>query len=321
MEEFEGKVMIRELVDYFKFEQITGDEESLNRWVIVPDLNRPGLELAGFFKLTEPRRIVIIGDKELAYIETLDEETQIERYRIITDAYTPMIVFSRNREVPPILKKVAEEHNFPIFKSLLPSYRLMVDLIGFLDVRLAPSDSLHGVLISVFGKGVLITGESGMGKSEIALELIRRGHVLVADDRVDVAKVHNNLLGRAPELLQGMLEIRGIGIIDVAKMFGASALLARNNIDVIIKLEKYDQKQDYARVGIEDDQFTNILDIEVPTIVLPVKEGRTMAVLVESAVTNFQLKEAGFNSAKEFEQRVLKYIEAQNEINKGARTK
>ncbi|MEG0177754.1 HPr(Ser) kinase/phosphatase [Anaerorhabdus sp.] len=319
MEELVGKVMIRELVDYFKFEQITGNEESLNRWVIVPDLNRPGLELAGFFKLTEPRRIVIIGDKEIAYIETLDEATQYERFKIITDAYTPMIVFSRNREVPPVLKRVAEENNFPIFKSSLPSYRLMVDLVGFLDERLAPSDSLHGVLISVFGKGVLITGESGMGKSEIALELIRRGHVLVADDRVDVAKVHNNLLGRSPELLQGMLEIRGIGIIDVAKMFGASSLLARNNIDVIIRLEKYDDKQDYARVGIEEDQFTNVLDIEVPTIVLPVKEGRTMAVLVESAVTNFQLKEAGFNSAKEFEQRVLNYIQKQNKINKGAK--
>ncbi|MEG0076771.1 HPr(Ser) kinase/phosphatase [Anaerorhabdus sp.] len=318
MEELEGKVMIRELVDYFKFEQVTGDEESLNRWVIVPDLNRPGLELAGFFKENETRRIVIIGDKELAYIETLDEATQFERFKIITDAYTPMIVFSRNREVPSILIDVAKQMNFPIFKSDLPSYRLMVDLVAFLDERLAPSDSLHGVLISVFGKGVLITGESGMGKSEIALELIRRGHVLVADDRVDVSKVHNNLIGHSPELLIGMLEIRGIGIIDVAKMFGASSLLAKDNIDVVIKLEKYDDKMDYARVGIEEDKHTNILDIQVPTIILPVKEGRSMAVLVESAVTNFQLKEAGFNSAKEFEERVLRYIETQNKANKGA---
>ncbi|SJZ69421.1 Hpr(Ser) kinase/phosphatase [Anaerorhabdus furcosa] len=320
MEELEGKVMIRELVDYFKFEQVTGNEESLNRWVIVPDLNRPGLELAGFFKENETRRIVIIGDKELAYIETLDKATQYERFKIITDAYTPMIVFSRNREVPLALIEVADEMNFPIFKSDLPSYRLMVDLVSFLDERLAPSDSLHGVLISVFGKGVLITGESGMGKSEIALELIRRGHVLVADDRVDVSKVHNNLIGHSPELLQGMLEIRGIGIIDVAKMFGASSLLAKDNIDVVIKLEKYDDKMDYARVGIEEDKYTNILDINIPTIILPVKEGRSMAVLVESAVTNFQLKEGGFNSAKEFEERVLRYIEQQNNANKGAQS-
>lgn len=315
--EIEGKVMIRELVDYFKFEQVTGDEDSLNRWVIVPDLNRPGLELAGFFKQTEPRRIVIIGDKELAYIETLDDETQRERFSKITDAFTPMLVFSRNRECPPILKEVAEKMNFPMFKSMLPSYRLMVDLVGFLDERLAPSDSLHGVLMSVFGKGVLITGESGMGKSEIALELIRRGHILVADDRVDVSKVHNTITGLSPELLEGMLEIRGIGIIDVAKMFGASSLLAKARVDVVIKLEKYNDKMDYARVGIEDDQFTNILEIDIPTIVLPVKEGRTMAVLVESAVTNFQLKQNGFNSAKEFEQRVLRYIEAENVKNKG----
>ncbi|MEG2328542.1 HPr(Ser) kinase/phosphatase [Anaerorhabdus sp.] len=319
MEELEGKVMIRELVDYFKFEQVTGNEESLNRWVIVPDLNRPGLELAGFFKETETKRIVIMGDKELAFIETLDEETQRQRFRGITDAYTPMIVFSRNREVPEILIEVASEMNFPIFKSDLPSYRLMVDLVSFLDERLAPCDNIHGVLLSVYGKGVLITGESGMGKSEIALELIRRGHVLIADDRVDIAKIHNTLVGKSPELLEGMLEIRGIGIIDVAKMFGASSLLTKDNVDVVIKLEKYNDSKDYARVGIEEDEFTSILEIEVPTIVLPVKEGRSMAVLVESAVTNFALKQAGFNSAKEFEARVLRFIQAENEKNKGAK--
>lgn len=316
MTELEGKVMIRELVEYFKFEQVTGNEDSLNRWVIVPDLNRPGLELAGFTKENETKRIIILGDKELAYIDTLDEEVQEQRFHNITDAYTPMIVLSRNREVPRVLRKIADEVNFPIFKSDLPSYRLMVDLVTFLDEKLAPFDNVHGGLLSVYGKGVLIMGESGMGKSEIALELIRRGHVLVADDRVDISRIHNTLVGKSPELLVGMLEIRGIGIIDVSKMFGASSLITKDNIDVVIKLEKYDSSKNYARVGIEEDEYTNILDIDVPTIILPVKEGRSMAVLVESAVTNFALKQAGFNSAKEFDEKVMRYIEAINEKNR-----
>ena len=196
--------------------------------------------------------------------------------------------------------------------------RLMVDLVSFLDERLAPSDSIHGVLISVYGKGVLICGESGMGKSETALELIRKGHVLVADDRVDVVRVHNSIIGHSPQLLQGMLEIRGIGIIDVAKMFGASALLSSAQIDLVVSLEKFDSSVEYARVGIENEQFMHVLEVDLPKIVLPVKEGRTMAVLIESAVTNFRLKEMGFDSAKEFENRVYDYIEKQNVANAAA---
>ncbi len=317
MEELSGKVIIKEVTERFCLEQVTGNEESLNRWVVVPDLNRPGLELAGFFKQDEMRRVLIMGDKELTYIESLDEETQRERFKKLTDEYTPMLVLSRNRNCPPILKEVADSVGFPVFKSCLPSYRLMVDLVTYLDERLAPMDNVHGVLISVFGKGVLVVGESGMGKSEVALELIRRGHVLVADDRVDIARIHNGLTGHAPDLLYGMLEIRGIGIIDVIKMFGASALLQKASIDMVIRLEKYDSSKQYRRVGNEEDQYTNILGIDVPTIVLPVKEGRTIAILVESAVTNFQLKQAGFNSAKEFEQRVLDHIEKKNKEARG----
>lgn len=313
-----GKVCINELAEYFGFAQVTGDKKSLDRWVSVPDLNRPGLELSGFFnKPSEMKRILIMGDKELTYIEGLDEKTQQERFTMMLKTEAPMLVLSRDRECPPVLKEVATQLNFPIFKSALPSYRLMVDLVTFLDEKLAPSDSLHGVFISVFGKGVLIVGESGMGKSEVALELIRRGHVLVADDRVDVARVHNRLTGHSPDLLYGMLEIRGIGIIDVIKMFGASALLQSASIDMVIRLEKYDNTKEYRRVGDDREVFTNILEIEVPTIELPVKEGRTIAILVESAVTNFQLKQAGFNSAEEFDRRVFEHIEKKNKEARG----
>lgn len=311
-----GKVKIRDIKDYFDYTQITGDDSSLERWVIVPDVNRPGLELAGYYKYTEPRRVVIIGEKERAYIDTLPEEIQHERFDKITDGYTPCIIIAHEQRCPEILKEIASYRNFPIFETPLPTYRVMTDLITFLDAKMAPTDTVHGVLVNVYGKGVLIMGESGMGKSEIALELIRKGHILVADDRVDIARVHNSLIGRAPELLEGMLEIRGIGIIDVAKMFGGSSLLSEDEIDLVIKLEKFDDHSEYARVGNEEQMFMPILETNVPMIVLPVKEGRSMSVLVESAVTNFQLKERGFDSAKEFEQRVYAFIEKQNMKNK-----
>lgn len=314
-EGFEGKVAIREIKEFFNYRQITGNDDSLNRWVVVPDVNRPGLELSGYQKLTEPRRVVIIGSKEMEYINEMDENIQRERFKLITDALTPMILITRNFECPLVLKEIAEANNFPIFSSDGPTFRDMVDLITFLDERLAPSDTLHGVLMSVYGIGVLITGESGMGKSEIALELIKRGHVLVADDRVDVSRIHNVIVGRAPMLLEGMLEIRGIGIIDVSKMFGASSLLKKFNININIKLEKFDNNVNYMRVGNEETQKTNILGLEIPTLVLPVKEGRSMGVIVESAVTNYRLTEEGFNSAKEFEKRVYDYIQQQNRIN------
>lgn len=311
-EKYEGKVAVKEIKEFFDYEQITGDEKSLERWVVVPDVNRPGLELSGYTKLTEPRRVVIIGNKEQEYIEEMSEELQRERYKLITDALTPCIVISRNFDCPPILKEVAESVNFPIFKTDGPTFRVMADLITLLDEKLAPMDTLHGVLMSIYGVGVLITGESGMGKSEIALELIKRGHVLITDDRVDVKRVHNVIKGTSPELLEGMLEIRGIGIIDVAKMFGASALLKVFNVDYVIKLEKFNDKSDYMRVGNEDTQYLDILGLDIPTITLPVREGRSMAVIVESAVTNYRLREEGFNSAKEFENRVLEYIHAEN---------
>ena len=178
-----------------------------------------------------------------------------------------------------------------------------------MDEKLASSQCLHGGLLSIYGKGVLIRGESGMGKSEIALELIKRGHLLVADDRVDCYRIHNKIVGKAPELLSGMLEIRGIGIINVARMFGVSSVLPKTQVDFQVNLEMWKPDQDYDRVGIEEKKHENILGVDIPKIVVPVREGRSMAVIIESAVTNYMLSEMGMDSAKEFEQRVLDYIE------------
>ena len=312
--EFEGRVTIQEIVEHFGYEHLVGDKDSLKRWVVVPDVNRPGLELTGFFEHTEPRRVLIIGAKEESYLATLDEKTQKERFENILDGFTPALILTMNRECPKTLREVAEKRNFPVLRSPQPTFRVMTDLITFLDEKLAPQDTLHGVLMNVYGKGVLIVGESGMGKSEIALELIRRGHLLVADDRVDVARVHNHIIGKAPELLGGMLEIRGIGIIDVAKMFGGSSLLEKTDIHLVIHLEKFIKGKEYKRVGNEEELFYPILDLNIPEVVLPVKEGRNMGVLIEAVVTNFRLKEKGFNSSKEFEQKVYEHIEKQNKL-------
>ena len=313
---FEEKCTMRKFNEYFKFKQITGNDEALNRWVVVPDVNRPGLELVGFFEHTEPRRINIMGDKEMAYIEQMDESLQREVFDRLTDGFTPGIIIARSYACPEILYEIAQYKNFPIFTTDMKTYQLMVDVISYLDEQLAPIETLHGVLMSVFGKGVLITGDSGMGKSEVGLELIRKGHVLISDDRVDVRRVHNHIIGFAPLLLKGMLELRGIGIIDVQRMFGASALLDQTRVDFIVYLEKWKDGKAYRRVGIETSVDRSIMGVSVPQLIFPVKEGRNLAVLIEAAVTDFTLKEKGIDSSVEFDNRVYQFIVDQNNENK-----
>jgi len=232
-----NKVTIQQLSQFFNFEQLTGDESSLTRCIVVADVNRPGLELAGFKEKSDPKRMTLIGQKEIAYIQTLSEEIQRERFDYLTNNIVPCIVITHSEEIPPLLKEIADKKNFPIFATDLPTNRIMVDIVSYLDEKLADFDNIHGVLMSIFGKGILITGESGVGKSELALDLINRGHVLVADDRIDAYRIHNTIIGKAPELLRGYLEIRGVGIIDVVKMFGARAILDDIHIEYIIHLE------------------------------------------------------------------------------------
>lgn len=308
MEE-QTSVKVKLLVESFDFVQLTGDDASLERPIVMADTNRPGLELAGFFQNSQVRRIVILGDKEIAYIQTMSEAKQRKSFNFITNEMTPAIIVSKGHECPPILQRCGKRKNIAIFLSHLPTTRLIVNIASFLDEKLAMSKCIHGGLLSIYGKGTLITGESGMGKSEIALELIKRGHLLVADDRVDCYRIHNKIIGKAPELLREMLEIRGIGVINVSRMFGVSSVLPKTEINFNIHLETWKPDQDYDRVGIEKKKHENILGIEIPKIIVPVREGRSMAVIIESAVTNFLLGEMGLDSAKEFEQRVLDYIE------------
>ena len=306
---YEKKVYIREIKEFFKIEQLTGDSNSLERWTVVPDVNRPGFELCGFFKPAEPRRIVIIGNKESEYIETMTEQEQRERFPLMTDGLTPAIIITKNNPLPPILKEIAESNNFPILRTTSDTYRFLADIITFLDEKLAPEATLSGVLMNIYGSGVLLVGESGMGKSETALDLIRDGQTLISDDRVDVVHIHNSIIGHAPDIIRGLLEIRGIGIIDVEKMYGASAMAESIAIELVIHLVPYQKEVEYDRIGDEEDRYTKILGVLIPTVILPVTSGRNIGVLVESAVTNFRLKRAGFDSAEEIRERFRRYCE------------
>lgn len=302
--EFEKRVYVRELKEYFDLKQVSGDDQSLDRWIIVADTNRPGLELSGYHNESDLKRVIIIGQKEMRYIEELDYETQCARFEVITDSYTPCIIISAGNKAPKALLDVAGAKNFPIFETDFQTYRMTVDAVTFLDERLAPSDSIHGVMMNIFGIGVLLIGESGIGKSELALELIRRGHSLVADDRVDVSRIHNDIVCSAPELIKGLLEIRGIGIIDVALMFGASSVLEQSELDFVIQLAPFDGNAEYDRVG-QQQCYMDLLGVDIPLLKIPVKEGRAMSVIAEAAVTNFRLQQRGVNSNELFNERVM----------------
>ncbi|MDD4642423.1 MAG: HPr(Ser) kinase/phosphatase [Erysipelotrichaceae bacterium] len=307
-------VTIKEFNDFFQFKHLTGDERSLEREIVVADTNRPGLELAGFKEKSDFNRVTLLGQKEMAYIRMLSDDMLQERFDFITNDIVPCIIITHNETLHPILEKIANRKNFPIFSSDLPTNRVMVNVVSFLDDKLASFSNIHGGLMSIFGKGVLITGESGIGKSELALDLINRGHVLVADDRVDAYRMHNRIIGKAPRLLRGYLEIRGIGIIDVVKMFGARAILDDIQIEFMIHLEHFDSLATYERIGNEET-YENIINVKIPKLTLPVKEGRNMSVLVESAVTNFTLKQMGINSSQDFEQMVYDHIVEENKRN------
>lgn len=305
---------VREVVEHFNFTQVVGDDLSLNKKVRVPNISRPGLELSGFLDHVEKKRILLIGNKESAYLDTLDNTEYLEdRFDFLTAEATPMCLVTSGNKPHPCLLKVAKDKNFPVFTTDLKTSEVMVDIITYLDEALAPTTNVHGVLMNVFGKGVLIIGESGMGKSEVALELILKGHSLIADDRVDVSRVKERLVGTAPELIKGMLEIRGIGIIDVTQMFGVRSFLEQEEIDFVIEFEKWDNNKEYLRAGIEEQLYYETLGTNIPRFVFPVKEGRNLAVLVESGVRDFMLKQRGIDTAKIFDERVMNYIQSKIE--------
>lgn len=301
------------LKEQFDFEQITGDEKSLNRLIHIAEISRPGFELAGFFQHSDLRRVIIFGEKEISFIHYLDEKTQRERFDGLTSAETPVIIICRNFECPPVLKEIAQKKNMPIFLTDKPTGRISIAVSTFLDEQLAEETLMHGVFMSIHGKGVILRGDSGIGKSEIALELIRRGHLLIADDCVELYHVGTTIVGKSPAVLANLLEIRGIGVIDVVKMFGVSAILDKDVVDLVIQLERWVPSKEYTRIGTEESNVTeDILGVKIPKAIVPVTGGRSMSVVIEAAVMNMRLKELGYDSSKEFVNRILDNINRNN---------
>lgn len=302
-------IRIRDLLKPNLFNQITGDEKALDREIFVADLNRPGFELAGFFKHSDFRRVILLGEKEIAFIAEMSEETQLTCFSKLVNDETPCIIIAKGYPCPEILRKIAEKRDFPIFLTTQATGRVSIDLTSALDEALAEETLMHGVFLSIYGKGVIIRGDSGIGKSEIALELIKRGHLLIADDSIELYHLGQHVVGKAPEVLKNLLELRGVGVIDISKMFGVSSVLPRDNVDLIIQLERWLPSKEYTRVDMEeDDIFEEILSIHIPKVVVPVTGGRTMSVIIEAAVMNMQLKEIGIDSNQEFVDRILEKI-------------
>ena len=307
-EELNKRVYVRQIKEEFQLEQITGSDNSLNRWVIAPDINRPGLELSGYLESNDLKRVVILGTKEFEYMSKFDEDTQRQRFEIITDSFTPCIILSEGFEGLNSLKNLCYEKDFPLFRYDGKTYQLIVDLVSYLSERLGPTDNVYGVMMNIYGKGIMITGKSGIGKSELALDLINRGHMLVADDRIDVTRVHNSINCTAPNLLKRMLEIRGIGIVDVTRMFGANSYLNKCSLDFVIKLVNYNETMDSDRLNPINDTI-DILGLQIPMLTIPITEGKQLSVIIEAAVSTYLLNRLGFNSNEDFKRRYREELE------------
>lgn len=294
------KVKVSDLVTEFHMEVVCGDA-GLKRPITVADLYRPGLELAGYFEFHPKERVQILGKTELTFFEGLSSEERTDRMaRLCAPEETPCIVLSRGLDAPIELLAAANENNIPVLRTNVSTTILASQLTGFLENRLAPSTTIHGVLVDVYGIGMLISGNSGIGKSETALELVKRGHRLIADDAVEIRQTADHtLIGSAPELIRHLLEIRGIGIINVMTLFGAGAIRNVKKISLVCKLETWQQDKQYDRLGL-DEELTRIIDTDIPLVTIPVRPGRNLAVIIEVAAMNFRMKRMGYNAALQF---------------------
>lgn len=269
------------------------------------DINRPALQLAGFYNYFDSERVQIIGKVEHTYIETLDDARKTEMLEKLFSCKIPCVIISRELTPCPETMAAAIKYGVPLFQTAKTTSYFMSELINFLKVELAPRISIHGGLVDVFGEGVLIMGESGIGKSEAALELIKRGHRLVADDVVEISKVSDEtLLGTSPEIIRYLIELRGIGIIDCKTLFGVESVKEKQNINLVIKLEDWDPKKEYDRLGLKEE-YMEILGNKVICHSIPIRPGRNLSIIVESAAINHRQKAMGYNAGKELEDRVM----------------
>ena len=297
-------VTITELIKKMKMKNVLPEIDTDKVVLSHPDVNRPALQLTGFFDHFDRERVQIIGYVEQAYINTLPREVRVERYDKLLSSEIPCVVYSRGQEPDEDMQDLCLHYQVPLMVSDKSTSDLMAEVIRWLKVKLAPCISIHGVLVDVFGEGVLIMGESGIGKSEAALELIKRGHRLVSDDVVEIRKVSDaTLVGSAPAITKHFIELRGIGIIDVKSLYGVESVKDTQNIDMVIKLEDWDKDKEYDRLGLED-RYTEFLGNQVVCHNIPIRPGRNLAIIVESAAVNYRQKKMGYNAAQELYNRV-----------------
>lgn len=301
------KVKVSDLANKFQMEVVSG-EEGLKRFINVSDLCRPGLEMAGYFEYHPEDRVQILGKTELAFFERLPDAERRDRMSRLCLEETPCIVVTRGLQVPIELLEASNASGLAVLRSNVNTTTLAGQITDFLERKLAPSTTIHGVLVDVYGIGMLISGSSGIGKSETALELVKRGHRLIADDAVEIRQTAENvLIGNAPELIKHLLEIRGVGIINVMTLFGAGAVRDNTKINVVVKLETWQQDKQYDRLGL-DEETTRIIETDVPLVTIPVRPGRNLAVIIEVAAMNYRLKRMGYNAALQFTNKLTETI-------------
>ena len=297
-------VKLSELAEKMELKNLTPTVELKGKEVSIPEVNRPALQLSGFFDHFDSDRVQIIGYVEYTYLQTLDHERKLKIYDELVTYKVPCIVYSRNLEPDKELLEKAAKQDIPIFQTEKQTSGFMAELIRWMNVKLASCISIHGVLVDVYGVGVLIMGESGIGKSEAALELIKRGHRLVTDDVVEIRKVSDEtLVGSAPDITRHFIELRGIGIVDVKSMFGVQSVRETQNIDLVITLEDWSREKEYDRLGLEES-YTEFLGNKVVCHNIPIRPGRNLAIIVESAAVNHRQKQMGYNAAQELYKRV-----------------
>ncbi len=298
------RVKLSKIIEKMQLTNLTPDVDTSSIWVHVPDINRPALQLTGFYDEFSNDRVQVIGNVEFAYMKSLSEEQRVQSYTQLFSSNIPCLVFCWGLEPEESILSIATKLNIPILKSQADTSSFVAEITRWLKVELAPCIVIHGVLVDVYGEGVLITGESGIGKSEAALELIRRGHRLVTDDAVEIHKVSDEtLIGTAPGVTKYFIELRGIGIIDVKTMFGVESIKETQQIDMVIKLEDWNKDKEYDRLGLEEE-YTEYLGNKVVCHALPIRPGRNLAVIVEAAAVNHRQKKMGYNAAKELYKRV-----------------
>lgn len=299
-----ASVSLKDIIEKMKLENLTPELDITKAKITQPDINRPALQMAGYFEHFEATRLQIIGFVEYTYMQGLPDTRKKEIYTKLLSCEIPVIVFCRELQPDPLFLETAIEHNVPLLMTKKATSAFTAEIIRWLNVKLAPCISVHGVLVDVYGEGVLITGESGIGKSEAALELIKRGHRLVTDDVVEIRKVSDDtLIGTAPDITKHFIELRGIGIVDVKTLFGVSSVKDTQNIDLVIKLEDWDKDKEYDRLGLEEE-YTEYLGNKVVCHNIPIRPGRNLAIICESAAVNHRQKKMGYNAAQELYTRV-----------------